>query len=156
MAAPTRRKVLKSSGVVAAAMALGSLPEHAAAAVKGAASNGVFGFGVASGDPTATEVLLWTRITPTPAAVPGSGLGPRTSVRWELAANSRFTSVLQSGTVLSDPASDQRVALGGLSRGRGLGVCGEAPAQTRHPRGARSPARWGTSSNSSYQPRDTI
>lgn len=117
MAAPTRRKVLKSSGVVAAAMALGSLPEHAAAAVKGAASNGVFGFGVASGDPTATEVLLWTRITPTPAAVPGSGLGPRTSVRWELAANSRFTSVLQSGTVLSDPASDHtiKVVVSGLA-----------------------------------------
>ncbi|MFD4374482.1 PhoD-like phosphatase N-terminal domain-containing protein, partial [Streptomyces sp. NPDC058527] len=41
--------------------------------------------GVASGDPLPDGVLLWTRVTPTADAVPGSGLGPDTEVSWVVA-----------------------------------------------------------------------
>ena len=36
---------------------------------------GLFTLGVASGDPLPDGILLWTRVTPTSDAVPGSGLG---------------------------------------------------------------------------------
>jgi alkaline phosphatase D len=69
----------------------------------------VFGFGVASGDPTATELLLWTRVTPDPSAVPGSGLGAPTTVRWEVAADEDFRRVVRRGVVCSDPGRDHTV-----------------------------------------------
>ena len=105
----TRRTLLKGGGVAAAAHALGPLPAHAAAAVKAAAADGVFGFGVASGDPTATEVLLWTRVTPIPTAIPGSGLGGPTTVDWEMSADPDFRSLLRRGTLRSDPGSDHTI-----------------------------------------------
>ena len=106
----TRRSLLKGSGAVAAALAVGALTPHAAhAAVTAATAEGVFGFGVASGDPTATEVLLWTRVTPSAQAVPGSGAGAPTLVRWELAADPGFTRVLRKGKVRSDPRSDHTI-----------------------------------------------
>ena len=109
-AALSRRTVFKGGAAAAAALALGTLtPEAARAAVAETAAAGVFGFGVASGDPTATEVLLWTRVTPTPEAVPGSGKGPAVTVRWELAADEAFTRVLRSGTVVADVSRDHTV-----------------------------------------------
>jgi len=106
----SRRAVLKGSGAAAAALSFGELtPQAAHAAVADAARSGVFGFGVASGDPTATEVLLWTRVTPTPNSVPGSGIGPSSRVEWEVAADERFTKVLQSGTVRTDAGRDHTV-----------------------------------------------
>ena len=109
-AALSRRSVLKGVGAVAAALAVGTLsPEAARAAVKDAASRGVFGFGVASGDPTATEVLLWTRVTPDATAVPGSGRGRAMTVHWEVAADEEFRGVLRRGVVRSDPRSDHTI-----------------------------------------------
>jgi len=105
----TRRTLLKGGGVAAAALALGPLSAQAAAAVAAAAHDGVFGFGVASGDPTATEVLLWTRVTPIPTALPGSGLGRPTNVHWEVSANPDFRSVLRRGKLRSDPTSDHTI-----------------------------------------------
>lgn len=102
--APSRRTVLRAAAAVAAIGAL--TPAAARAAVAEVAAAGVFGFGVASGDPTATQLLLWTRVTPSPDAVPGSGRGAATAVTWELAADEAFTRVLQSGTVTSDAARD--------------------------------------------------
>jgi alkaline phosphatase D len=106
----TRRALLQGGGSALAALSLGMLtPEAARAAVGEVARSGVFSFGVASGDPTATEVLLWTRLTPTPEAVPGSGLGPVSRVTWEVAADEDFRRVLQRGTVLTDAGRDHTV-----------------------------------------------
>ena len=129
----SRRSLLVGSG--AAALTFGGLTTEAAhAAVSNVARAGVFGFGVASGDPTATEVLLWTRVTPTPKSVPGSGLGPPSRVVWEVAADERFTQVLQSGVTRTDAYRDHTVK---------VVVCGLAP-YTRYyyrfrSRGATSP-----------------
>ncbi len=114
----SRRTLLKGGGATAAAFALGGLSASTAeAVVRSAAAKGVFGFGVASGDPTATEVLLWTRVTPDPSAVPGSGAGKRTVVHWEVAGDAEFTKVLQRGKQHSDPERDHtiKVVVSGLS-----------------------------------------
>jgi alkaline phosphatase D len=106
----SRRSALKGVGAAAALLAAGGLsPAAARAAVGDAAGAGVFGFGVASGDPTATSVLLWTRVTPDPSAVPGSGLGRPTPVHWEVAADDGFRRVLQRGTVRTDAGRDHTV-----------------------------------------------
>jgi alkaline phosphatase D len=113
----SRRTVLKGGAAAATALALSALvPADVRAAVVETARSGVFGFGVASGDPTATEVLLWTRVTPTPEAVPGSGLGAPTPVRWELAADEQFRQVLREGSTTTDAGRDHtvKVVVGGL------------------------------------------
>ncbi len=78
-----------------------------------------FRHGVASGDPTPHRVVLWTRVTPTDAARPGSGKGPRVRVRWQVARDARFTRVVASGTQLTGPSRDHTVKVdaGGLAPG---------------------------------------
>ena len=59
--------------------------------------------GVASGDPLPDGVLLWTRVTPTPDAVPGSGKGPDTASRWEVAEDKDFPQIVAHGTTTPGP-----------------------------------------------------
>lgn len=56
-----------------------------------------FMHGVASGDPLPHSVVLWTRVTPSPEAVPGSGKGEPVRLRWEIATDVDFTEILKSG-----------------------------------------------------------
>ncbi|WP_374458113.1 alkaline phosphatase [Nocardioides sp.] len=86
-----------------------------AAAVAGSASAAArpahqpFQHGVASGDPLPRAVVLWTRVTPTPDATPGSGLGPRVTVTWEVATDRRFRHVVRRGRAVTGPARDHTV-----------------------------------------------
>ena len=57
----------------------------------------VFLHGVASGDPDATSVVLWTRISGAAGDVP---------VTWEVASDAGFTNVLKTGTQTASAASD--------------------------------------------------
>ncbi|MGW0556652.1 alkaline phosphatase D family protein [Streptomyces sp. NPDC002926] len=105
---PSRRTVVKA----AAATAVIAAPALAAASSANAASTDeapAFLHGIASGDPLPDGVLLWTRITPTPEAVPGSGKGPDTAVGWEVAEDKGFTRVVARGTTTSKAASDHTV-----------------------------------------------
>jgi alkaline phosphatase D len=70
---------------------------------------GPFGHGVASGDPLPDGVVIWTRITPSVDATPGSGLGAPTAVTWAVATDEAFTEVVATGSVTTDPASDHTV-----------------------------------------------
>ena len=65
--------------------------------------------GVASGDPIADSVILWTRVTPIVEALPGSGLGGAVEVLWEISATPEFDSIEKSGKVLTDASSDHTV-----------------------------------------------
>ncbi|EMY34706.1 alkaline phosphatase [Arthrobacter crystallopoietes BAB-32] len=90
-----RRQLLRSAGVFAAAATLPGLlatgtPAQAAAA-------GFFRHGVASGDPYPHSVLLWTRLTPADSAMPGSGAGADSRVRWEVSRNADFTGLVGQG-----------------------------------------------------------
>ena len=56
-----------------------------------------FAHGVASGDPLPTAVVLWTRVTPTTASKPGSGVGPTVSVTWQVSTVSTFATIVRPG-----------------------------------------------------------
>ncbi|MGW4854209.1 alkaline phosphatase D family protein [Streptomyces sp. NPDC004288] len=104
--APTRRSVVKAAAATAAVA-----PVLLGAASPALAETGAPAFlhGVASGDPLPDGVLLWTRVTPTPEAVPGSGHGPDVQVGWELAEDRSFARVVASGTTTASAASDHTV-----------------------------------------------
>ncbi|WP_436793413.1 PhoD-like phosphatase N-terminal domain-containing protein [Actinospongicola halichondriae] len=94
-----RRTFLHRAGLTGAAgVVLGASAVRPAAA----ADDGLAPFlhGVASGDPTASSVVLWTRITP-----PGATDAP-IPVTWEIATDPDFADVVGSGTVDADAAHD--------------------------------------------------
>ena len=109
---PSRRVVV--AGVAAALGAVvvqpGFLPLAAASA------SGAFRHGVASGDPEPDGVLLWTRVSPSEAAAPGSGAGPDVTVRWSVAADSAFSKVVARGSTRTGAHRDHtvKVEVGGL------------------------------------------
>ncbi|MFG2236632.1 alkaline phosphatase D family protein [Streptomyces sp. NPDC048723] len=105
-ATPRRRTVVLAAAATAALAPLTSLGASAAHA---AGTAPAFLHGVASGDPLPDGVLLWTRVTPTPEAVPGSGLGPATQVGWEVASDKGFSRIVGSGTVTASAAADHTV-----------------------------------------------
>src|SRR5262245_9208813 len=62
-----------------------------------------FSLGVASGDPDANRVVLWTRLAPKPLE-PDGGMKPeRVSVAWELAEDESLSKVVASGTAVATP-----------------------------------------------------
>lgn len=85
------------------------IPLTAGTSPASAAAEPAFLHGVASGDPLPDGVLLWTRVTPVPEAVPGSGLGPVAEVGWTVARDRAFTSVVATGTATATAASDHTV-----------------------------------------------
>lgn len=62
-----------------------------------------FTLGVASGDPTPTSVVIWTRLAPRPLEPDGGMPGPRTVVTWEVADDEGFTRVVQKGRATAAP-----------------------------------------------------
>ena len=61
-----------------------------------------FTLGVASGDPDASSVVLWTRLAPNP--LQGGGMpDTEVGVKWELAGDEAFTNVVASGTEIATP-----------------------------------------------------
>lgn len=62
-----------------------------------------FSLGVASGDPDASSVVIWTRLAPRPLE-PDGGMAPEAvNVRWEVAADEAFRRVVASGTRAATP-----------------------------------------------------
>lgn len=100
----SRRSLLKAAAVVSAIGA-----PTVAARAKTLAVTGPFRHGVASGDPLGTAVILWTRVTLSAAATPGSGRGPAVPVVWEVAADRAFTRVLKQGHVTTSATVDHTV-----------------------------------------------
>jgi alkaline phosphatase D len=101
---PRRRTVVKAAA--ATAVLAGPL---AAALPARAAEAPAFLHGVASGDPLPDGILLWTRVTPTAEATPGSGLGPDTEVGWVVAKDRAFSTVVAKGSTIATAASDHTV-----------------------------------------------
>lgn len=65
--------------------------------------------GVASGDPLPASVVLWTRVTPDPTAVPGSGKGEDVSLVWEVASDFDFQHIVRSGEIIATAEHDHTV-----------------------------------------------
>ncbi|WP_293830857.1 alkaline phosphatase D family protein [uncultured Corynebacterium sp.] len=64
--------------------------------------------GVASGDPLPDRVVLWTRVTPSREALPGSGLGEDVELEWQIDTSEDFTNP-QTGSVTTSADSDHTV-----------------------------------------------
>lgn len=114
-----RRGFLRTTTLAAGVGAAASLTSRTASAQTSA----IFRHGVASGDPLEDAVILWTRVTPTPDATPGSGLGPSTAVSWQMARDPGFADIVRSGTVSTSADTDHTVK---------IDVDGLAPATTYH------------------------
>ncbi|GAA0960819.1 alkaline phosphatase D family protein [Actinocorallia libanotica] len=97
-----RREALKLGGAGVAVAALAPAAAHAAPTPH-------FQHGVASGDPLPQAVVLWTRVTPTPESLPGSGTGPAVEVGWQVADDAGFTTVVASGVFTTGPERDHTV-----------------------------------------------
>ena len=82
-------------------------------------ANDPFSLGIASGDPWANSVVLWTRLAPDPLR--GGGM-PEVSVpvKWEVATDERMQNVVAKGTTTAKPESGHsvHVEVGGLQPAR--------------------------------------
>ncbi len=110
------RRSLLVAGVAGAAGAGALSLTGSAATAATTADIRTFAHGVASGDPHPHSVILWTRVTPTAAATPGSGKGPAVTVRWQVARDRAFRQVVAHGTARTDAGRDHTVKVdaGGL------------------------------------------
>ncbi|WP_351228427.1 alkaline phosphatase D family protein [Streptomyces sp. NPDC002133] len=106
---PSRRTVVKAAAATAVATTAVAASALAASSAAADGQGPAFLHGVASGDPLPDGVLLWTRVTPAPDAVPGSGKGPATEVSWEVAEDKGFATVVAGGRTTTTAASDHTV-----------------------------------------------
>ncbi|SDD98494.1 alkaline phosphatase D family protein [Actinokineospora iranica] len=113
----TRRSVLVGS---AAALGLTALAAPALATPSRKLSD-PFTLGIASGDPSADGVVLWTRLAQDPLALDGLGAMPDRAlpVRWQVATDERFHHVVRAGVEFARPESAHSVhiELAGLRPG---------------------------------------
>jgi alkaline phosphatase D len=113
-----RRLFLVGAAGAAALLATQRIP--GAWATPGAWPDDPFTLGVASGDPTPSGVVLWTRLAPRPLD-PDGGLPARAvAVDWEVATGPRFRDVVRRGRVAATPAHAHavHVQVDGLDPGR--------------------------------------
>ena len=68
-----------------------------------------FVHGVASGDPLPDAVVIWTRITPDEHAMPGSGGGANTRVRWQVARDAQLRDIVAEGETESRVERDHTI-----------------------------------------------
>ncbi len=115
----TRRDILKAAGALGVAAAIpGCGDDDAPANPDGGTPDagppdagppdggppppsGPFRHGVASGDPLADAVILWTRVTPEDPATAGDVV-----VQWELASDTAFATIVTSGMFTTNAARD--------------------------------------------------
>jgi alkaline phosphatase D len=120
----TRRDVLRGIG----AAGLGTALHHPLAVALDAGPGERFRFddapftlGVASGDPTAQSVVLWTRLAPQPLDAAGLGglSGKGVPVEWALALDPQMRQVVARGRTVADAARGYSVHVdaGGLRPG---------------------------------------
>ncbi|WP_199438957.1 alkaline phosphatase D family protein [Umezawaea beigongshangensis] len=113
-----RRRFLGAVSAVASAAALAQLPVgRAEATTRPGGGEYPFRLGVASGDPTSSGVVLWTRLVPDPFA-PGGGMQPRkVPVEWQIARDERFRRIVAAGSAWALPelAHSVHVEVNGLA-----------------------------------------
>ena len=113
-----RRLFLAGTAGAAALLATQRVP--GAWATPGAWPDDPFTLGVASGDPTPTGVVLWTRLAPRPLDPDGGMPARPVPVDWEVATGPRLRDVVARGRVAASPALGHavHVEVDGLDPGR--------------------------------------
>jgi alkaline phosphatase D len=120
-----------------------------------------FTLGVASGDPTTSGAVLWTRLAPDPLAPDGGMPGNRPIVAWEVAHDEQFTRIVRSGRYTAAPelGYSVHVDVDGLEPDRwyyyrflsGLAVSPVGRVRTTPAPGALTPLRLGSASCQNYE-----
>ena len=84
-----------------------------------------FTLGLASGDPTPSTVMLWTRLAPKPLEPSGGMEGLRAMVAWEVAEDEKFTQIVKRGTATASADEIRRAvrsdSLSSPGKGRARG-----------------------------------
>ncbi len=113
-----RRFLATAAGATAALLVTDRIP--GAWAVPRAATDDPFTLGVASGDPTPTGVVLWTRLAPRPLDPDGGMPARPVPVDWEVSTGPRMIEVVARGRVVAAPATGHavHVEVDGLAPGR--------------------------------------
>ena len=93
-----RRFLATAAGATAALLVADRIP--GAWAVPRAANDDPFTLGVASGDPTPTGVVLWTRLAPRPLDPDGGMPARPVPVDWEVSTGPRMIDVVARGRVV--------------------------------------------------------
>lgn len=117
--AGSRRDFLAHAARASSAVMLGPLVARRDDPIWRRAAANPFTLGVASGDPTPTGVVLWTRLAPDP--MHGGGMPPeRVRVRWEMARDDSFRRIVRTGDALAVPelAHSVHAEVDGLEPGR--------------------------------------
>lgn len=116
----SRRRFLGFAGTAAVLAGTGAFSGTAAAAPRAVRTAEVFSFGVASGDPAADSVVLWTRLAPDPLTAGGGMPNHPVEVKWEVARDEGMRDVVQRGQVIATPELGHSVhpEVGGLEPDR--------------------------------------
>lgn len=104
-----RRKFLQMTASSTAAALFGLTVTDSAFAAALELSDGEFPYGVASGDPLPNGIMLWTRWTPDPAAVPGGEQGSDQTVEWVVATDEALAQIVRHGRARTGPDVDYTV-----------------------------------------------
>lgn len=97
-----RRLFLKLSAALSGSMVI-STGLTGCSSTAGLPENPVsFSHGVASGDPSADSIILWTRAVP-------AGDSPSATIFWEIAADSNFSDIIRSGHAKAIAARDYTI-----------------------------------------------
>ena len=105
-----RRSLLQATGA-----SLGALSLRGFAVDKPAAAH--FTHGIASGDPLADRVILWTRV------LPGSGNAEAVPCTWQVAADDSFDTVVASGEAIARAERDYTVKVDAAGLAPGTSYC---------------------------------
>jgi alkaline phosphatase D len=108
-----RRQIIAGAGFSAALLSVG-------ARAVGLGAESLFTLGVASGEPTADGMVLWTRLAPAPLQGDGGMTAKPVSVRWDVALDENFSKIVRSGTARAQPEWGHavHVEVTGLQPGR--------------------------------------
>lgn len=120
-----------------------------------------FALGVASGDPTPSGAVLWTRLAPRPYEPEGGMDGVRATVAWEVADDDAFTSIVSRGrhTAAPELGYSVHVDVDGLAPDRwyfyrfmsGDAMSAIGRVRTAPAVGAMTPLRFGVASCQNYE-----
>jgi alkaline phosphatase D len=114
---PISRRTLVLGGLAAAGAT--ALPVRSTVIAATAAVPYPFQLGIASGEPDASSVVLWTRLAPSPLNADGHGgmAGADVTVDWQVSTDDLFTTLVASGSVTATYATahSMHVIAGGLN-----------------------------------------
>jgi alkaline phosphatase D len=114
---PISRRTLVFGGLAAAGVS--ALPVRSAVIAATAAVPYPFQLGIASGEPDANSVVLWTRLAPSPLNADGQGgmANADVTVDWQVSTTDTFSTLVASGAVTARYASAHsvHVVAGGLN-----------------------------------------